>query len=64
MNTGRRGDEVVSVVVATPKKLTKRQQELIEQLGEELGGSSGVRVNGRTDNGWFDRMKSAFTDED
>ena len=33
-NASKRGDEVVRVRVATPKALTKRQKELLEELGQ------------------------------
>lgn len=64
VRTGRRGDELVNVVVATPKKLTPRQKELMEQLREELDGSSSTRIGGETGNNWFGRVKDAFVDGD
>ncbi|MBM3939451.1 MAG: molecular chaperone DnaJ [SAR202 cluster bacterium] len=43
-----RGDEIVTVRVATPEKLTKRQRELLEELQRTIGEESADK--GR---GWF-----------
>jgi len=34
---GGRGDQLISLFVATPDSLTKKQRQLLEELGEELG---------------------------
>lgn len=34
LNRGARGDQIVQVIVKTPRKLTKRQEELLKELGE------------------------------
>lgn len=34
LNRGGRGDQIVQVIVKTPRKLTKRQEELLRELGE------------------------------
>ena len=38
-----RGDEIVEVIVKTPTKLTKRQEELLRELAE----ASGEEVKGK-----------------
>ena len=52
-----RGDLLIRVRVAVPKKLTDRQRELMEQLAESLGtpepGGDGAGI--------FDRIRDAFT---
>jgi molecular chaperone DnaJ len=35
--TRTRGDQLVTVAVEVPQKLTRRQRELLEQLSQELG---------------------------
>ena len=41
MNASGRGDLIVHVGVTVPKKLSKRQKELLTQLAEELGHAAG-----------------------
>ena len=51
-----RGDMIVHVNVVVPKKVNKRERELLEQLAEEMGEEvSDVR-------GPFQRLKDAFKD--
>jgi molecular chaperone DnaJ len=50
-----RGDHVVRVVVETPRKLTKRQQELLE----EFARSSGQEVHPMS-RGFFEKVKEMF----
>ena len=50
-----RGDQLVRVVVETPRKLTPRQRELLE----EFARSSGEEVNPLT-KGFFDKVKEMF----
>ena len=50
-----RGDQLVRVVVETPRKLTARQRELLE----EFARSSGEEVNPLT-KGFFDKVKEMF----
>ncbi len=52
---GGRGDELVRVVVETPRKLTGRQRELLE----EFARSSGEEVNPLS-KGFFDKVKEMF----
>jgi len=46
VDSGNRGDELVHITVDIPKKLSKRQKEIIEELGKEIG--SEVKKTG-----WF-----------
>ena len=39
LNGGRRGDLILKIKVDIPKKLTKRQRELIEKLAEEMNST-------------------------
>ena len=50
-----RGDHVVRVMVETPRKLTKRQQELLEEFAK----SSGQEVHPMS-RGFFDKVKEMF----
>jgi molecular chaperone DnaJ len=50
-----RGDHVVRVVVETPRKLTKRQQELLEEFAK----SSGQEVHPMS-RGFFEKVKEMF----
>ena len=52
---GGRGDQLVRVVVETPRKLTARQRELLE----EFARSGGEEVNPLT-KGFFDKVKEMF----
>jgi len=52
---GRRGDQLVTVVVETPTRLTKEQKDLLRQLDESLDGSASPRRKG-----FFDTVKDFF----
>lgn len=54
----RRGDQLVAVKVATPKKLTDRQRELFEELAESLGTAN---VGYEDDGGILGKIKDAFS---
>ncbi len=47
LNRSGRGDQIVQVLVKTPRKLTKRQEELLRELGEldSKNGSTGILKN-------------------
>ena len=51
----RRGDQLVRVIVETPRKLTGRQRELLE----EFARNGGEEVNPLT-KGFFDKVKEMF----
>ena len=53
---GHRGDELVVVTVATPRKLTPEQRELFEQLGDTLG----KEIISQREKGFLDRVKDAL----
>jgi molecular chaperone DnaJ len=54
---GDRGDQLVTVQVVVPKKLSDDQKELFEQLASSLGKEVTQQPNNR---GFFDRVKDAF----
>jgi molecular chaperone DnaJ len=56
LNERGRGDLIVQVVVETPKKLTKSQRELIQQLGTTL-----TTENRATSRSLLDKMKGLFS---
>jgi molecular chaperone DnaJ len=51
-----RGDQQVIVTVQTPTKLTARQRELFEELGETLG----KEIVAQSERGFFDRVREAL----
>lgn len=51
-----RGDQRVEVAVEIPRSLSSRQRELIEQLAEELGTSTGMPER----KGFMDKLKELF----
>lgn len=54
---GDRGDQLVTVEVIIPKKLSKEQSELFEQLSSSLGKEVTPQPKGK---GFFDRVKDAM----
>jgi len=54
---GDRGDQIVTVEVIIPKKLTNEQEDLFEQLSASLGKEVTQQPKGR---GFFDRVKDAI----
>jgi molecular chaperone DnaJ len=59
---GGRGDLMVTVRALTPKKLTKEQKKLLEQLGASLPKErfEPTPVDDQQDKGLFDRVKDIF----
>ena len=57
----QRGDQLVTVVVETPRSLTPEQRALLEQLAKSLG-DNGTDA-GDHDESWFDKLKNTFVDE-
>jgi molecular chaperone DnaJ len=51
-----RGDQLVKVVVETPRRLTARQRELLE----EFAGIDGEAVNHPLSKGFVDKLKEMF----
>jgi molecular chaperone DnaJ len=58
LNSSRRGDQLVRVIVTTPRSLTEEQQRLFQELTESLGVEP-IDDNGH-DKGWFDKLKDAL----
>jgi molecular chaperone DnaJ len=54
---GERGDQLVTVQVVIPRKLTDSQRDLFEELAASLGKDVTQPPNGR---GFFDRVKDVF----
>ena len=57
MRGGERGDQIVTVDVLIPKKLTGEQEELFEKLSASLGKEVTHQPKGK---GFFDRVKDAM----
>ena len=53
-SSGRRGDQIVIVNVAIPRKLNDRQRELLEELAATMGDED---PTGGEEEGWFGKMK-------
>lgn len=56
-NPERRGDQIVTIFVAVPKKLDEHQRELFEELAQSLGSEVIPQGDRR---GLFDRLREAF----
>lgn len=54
---GDRGDQIVTIQVIVPKKLSDEQRELFEELASSLGKEVQQQPNNR---GFFDRVKDAL----
>jgi molecular chaperone DnaJ len=59
LHGGRRGDQLVTVRVMVPSKLTKEQQKLLQQLAKSFE-TNGHRAEDE-DKGLFDKIKDALT---
>ncbi len=53
-----RGDQIVSLVVETPRKLTDEQRQLFRQLARTFDG--GAQITPQQEKGFFDKLKDAF----
>ena len=60
--SNRRGDELVTVRVVTPSKLTARQKELLEELADSLQ-AAGVAENS-IEGGFFGKVRDVFTGDE
>jgi molecular chaperone DnaJ len=56
VNSGKRGDEIVEIIVSTPTKLSSRQRELLEELNETFS-------NEDHDGGIFGKIKDKISGE-
>jgi molecular chaperone DnaJ len=54
---GERGDQIVTIQVVVPKKLTDEQRDMFEQLASSLGKEV---THQPTNRGFFDRVKDAL----
>lgn len=67
-----KGDQYVTVTIETPKNLSAEQRELFEKLADSLerydgqpsGTNKGARRTEKKKEGFFDKMKDLFTDDD
>jgi molecular chaperone DnaJ len=57
---GPEGDMICRVLIETPVNLTKRQQELLQELDESLKAGEGKHAPQA--HGWLDGVKSFFED--
>jgi molecular chaperone DnaJ len=57
-SSGRRGDQIVIVNVAIPRKLDERQRELLEELAATMGDDISP---GLEEDGWLGKVKDFMT---
>ena len=64
LNAPSKGDAIIEIFVETPVKLNKKQQDLMRQLDESLGGegSKGRSQHAPESSGFFDKMKEFWDD--
>ena len=62
MKSTRNGDQIVRLIVDTPKTLTEEQQQLFQQLAESFGDDSAESLNDKS--GFFDRLKDKLGGSD
>jgi molecular chaperone DnaJ len=53
----RRGDQIVSLLIVTPKSLSDHQRMLFEQLAETFDDSAQTPSNWHS---WFDKIRDNF----
>jgi molecular chaperone DnaJ len=58
--SGRRGDQIVVVNVAIPKKLNDRQRELLEELAATMGDDVSPTED---EDGWLGKVKDFISGE-
>ncbi len=59
----RRGDQLVTMVVETPRSLSDEQRALLEALSSTMGDSGSGPDAEDDDRGWFDRLRESITGE-
>ena len=62
MKSTRNGDQIVRLIVSTPRKLTEEQQRLFEQLAESFDDVSMASVDDKS--GFFDKLKDKLGGND
>ena len=60
-NTRARGDQLVTIVVQTPKSLTDEQRQLLTRLAETFDSAA---RNGSKRDGWFDKLKQTLASDE
>ncbi len=60
-NRGGRGDQLVQIIVVTPKNLSDEQRSQFEKLKETLNTPESIPQN---DKSWFEKVKDAFVGTD
>ena len=63
IRSSRKGDQLVSVDVKTPKSLTEEQQALFEQLAKSFGDDTVGCAAAADGKGFFDKLKDAIAGE-
>lgn len=58
LHRGGRGDELVTLFVATPEKLDEKQRQLLRELGNSLDATNMPRTDKWKE--WFDRLRTTF----
>ena len=58
----RRGDQIVTLVVETPRSLTQEQRALMEALSETMDEGGPGPGEDEDDRGWFDRLRDRVVD--
>ena len=58
---GRRGDQLVTLVVETPRSLTQEQRALLEALSETMDGGRFGPDGIEDGRGWFDRLRDSIS---
>ena len=53
-----RGDQLITLFVLTPEKLTEKQHQLFQELADSLGPANMPQVEKRK--GWLDSLRNAF----
>ncbi len=61
-NPDRRGDQMVRVTIETPKNLTAKQKELLQELATEMGEAKKEETNGKKEKGFFKKVKDSLKD--
>jgi molecular chaperone DnaJ len=73
INSPAKGDAIIEIFVETPVNLNKKQQDLLKELDQSIGGDSGGKASSSTNHaksskhspessGFFDKMKDFWDD--
>lgn len=61
LNSNRRGDQLVSVMVVTPSSLNSHQRQLFEEMAKNIDEPKKAPSG---DSGWFGKIKDTFNNSD